>query len=110
MGASSRKVYYSISEVAEKLQLKPSLIRFWEKEFPQLSPRKTRKGNRKFSKEDIELLGIIRQLIKKQGYTIEGARQVLHKDKQDLRERSKRIQELKEVHDFLCQLRDAIAR
>ena len=108
MGTSLKKAYYSISEVASMLDLSPSLIRFWEREFPQLSPRKTRKGNRMFNEQDIETLDIIKQLVKKEGYTLEGAKQSLEKNKKALRERRKRLQELKEVRNFLSQLRDEL--
>ena len=108
MDTSLKKAYYSISEVANILDLSPSLIRFWEKEFPQVSPRKTRKGNRMFSAEDIETLDIIKQLVKKQGYTLEGAKQSLQKNRKALQEQRKHLQELKEIRDFLCRLRDAL--
>lgn len=108
MDTSPKKMYYSISEVANMLQVKTSLIRFWEKEIPQLSPQKSRKGNRKFNNKDIELLSIIHRLVKKQGYTLEGAKQALQKDTQTLREHHKHLQALKELHHFLCQLRQAL--
>ena len=108
MDTPPKKMYYSISEVAEQLQVKASLIRFWEREFPQLSPRKSRKGNRQFNHEDIELLNIIHQLVKKQGYTLEGAKQALQKDKQDIRERHKHVQALKDLRHFLSQLSEAL--
>ena len=110
MKTSPPKIYHSISEVAQMLEIKVSWIRFWEKEFTQLSPRKTSKGNRQFNADDIELLRIIHQLVKKQGYTLEGAKQALNKNKKALRERHKHLQSLKEIRGFLCQLREALKK
>ncbi len=73
----TEKLYYSISEVSELLELTPSTIRFWEKEFDQLKPTKNKKGNRLFTKKDIEHLKNIIQLVKEKGYTIQGAREQL---------------------------------
>lgn len=110
MKESATKIYYSISEVAHMLQVKVSLLRFWEKEFSELSPRKTRKGKRQFNAQDIELLQIIHQLVKKQGYTLEGAKQVLNKNKKVLKEQQKHLQALKDLRCFLTQLRDTLKK
>lgn len=71
------KIYYAIGEVARHLGVNPSLIRFWEKEFPQLKPKKNRRGDRLYTKKDIQLLEKIYQLVKVEGYTLEGARKHL---------------------------------
>lgn len=73
------KLYYSIGEVAEMFEVNSSLIRFWEKEFPQLHPRKNSRGNRVYSKKDIELFRKIHHLVKEKGYTLEGAKNALRK-------------------------------
>lgn len=78
--AELTKLYYSIGEVAEMLGVNASLIRFWEKEFKQLAPKKNKKGNRKFTPEDILVLQRIYQLVKIEGLTLEGAKKAL-KDK-----------------------------
>ena len=75
--AELTKLYYSIGEVADMLQVNASLIRFWEKEFPALSPKKNKKGNRKFSPADVELLSRIYHLVKVEGHTLEGAKKAL---------------------------------
>lgn len=80
------KLYYSIGEVADAFQVNPSLIRFWEKEFDILTPKKNKKGNRLFSKRDIEHLKLIYQLVKERGYTLEGARQALYTNDQLVKE------------------------
>lgn len=68
------KLYYSISEVAQMTELEPYVLRFWEKEFPMLHPKKNRGGNRVYQKKDIEMVNRIKQLLYKENYTIEGAR------------------------------------
>ncbi len=71
---SQEKLYYSISEVARMTRLEAYVLRFWEKEFPMLKPKKNRGGNRVYQKHDIELINQIKQLLYKENYTIEGAR------------------------------------
>lgn len=67
------KLYYSIREVSEALDLNPSLLRYWETEFPMLQPKKNRKGNRMYTQKDLELLRQIRHLLKERKFTIKGA-------------------------------------
>ena len=71
------KIYYPIGEVAEMFNVNTSLIRFWEKEFDIIKPKKNKKGNRLFTKEDIENFKKIFILVKQQGFTLEGAKQKL---------------------------------
>lgn len=71
------KLYYSIGEVSEILDLTNSLIRYWEGEFSELKPRKNRKGDRQFTVKDIETVFAIQQLVKERGFTIEGAKKEL---------------------------------
>ena len=73
------KLYFSIGEVADMFEVNSSLIRFWEKEFPQLQPRKNNRGNRVYNKKDIELFRKIHHLVKEKGYTLEGAKNALRK-------------------------------
>jgi len=77
------KRYYSIGEVAKAFDVNTSLIRFWEKEFDVLQPKKNAKGNRKFTPEDIKNLQLIYHLVKERGFTLEGAKIHLKEDKQD---------------------------
>ena len=69
--------YYSISDVADETQLKPYVLRFWEKEFPSLHPKKNRAGNRTYQRRDIDLILRVKHLLYQEGFTIEGARQRL---------------------------------
>lgn len=81
------KLYYSIGEVAEMFEVNTSLIRFWEKEFTQLQPRKNSRGNRVYSKKDLELFKKIHHLVKEKGFTLEGAKNALRdKPAQDNKE------------------------
>ena len=64
----TEKLYYTIGEVANLFQVNTSLIRFWEKEFEVLKPKKNKKGNRLFTKEDVSNLKIIFHLVKEKGY------------------------------------------
>ena len=68
------KIYYSIGEVAKAFDVNASLIRFWEKEFDILQPKKNKKGNRLFTQKDLENLKTIYHLVKEKGYTLEGAK------------------------------------
>lgn len=72
-----KKLYYSIGEVSEVTDLKQYVLRYWESEFPQLSPAKNRAGNRTYREKDIELVSFIKTLLYEKKYTIEGARQKL---------------------------------
>ena len=74
------KLYYSIGEVAEAFDVNPSLIRFWEKEFDIIKPKKNKKGNRLFTPEDIKNFKLIYNLVKERGFTLEGAKQKLKKN------------------------------
>ncbi|PJR04691.1 MerR family transcriptional regulator [Avrilella dinanensis] len=75
------KRYYSIGEVAKAFEVNTSLIRFWEKEFDVLKPRKNAKGNRMFTPEDIKNLQLIFHLVKEKGYTLDGAKEYLKQAK-----------------------------
>lgn len=71
------KLYYSIGEVAKAFHVNASLLRYWEKEFVILKPKKNKKGNRYFTAEDLKNLKIIHHLVKEKGYTLEGAKTAL---------------------------------
>lgn len=71
------KLYYSIGEVADMFDVNTSLIRFWEKEFPSVQPKKNKKGNRLFSPKNILELQRIYILVKEDGHTLEGAKKAL---------------------------------
>lgn len=72
-----KKLYYTIGEVAEMFNVNTSLIRFWEKEFKQIKPKKNSKGNRLFTVKDIQIFAQIYQLVKVEGFTLDGAKKML---------------------------------
>ena len=82
-----QKRYFSISEVAKMLDVKPSLLRFWEKEFSQIQPKTNARGKRSYTQADIDLVRRIYDLVKVQGLTLEGARKALTAKKGEARER-----------------------
>ena len=84
-----QKRYFTISEVAKMLELKPSTLRFWEKEFVQIQPKTNARGKRAYKQEDIDLLRRIHNLVKVQGLTLEGARKALKSRKGASSERDK---------------------
>lgn len=74
MDEERKRRYYSISDVARMMNLKPHILRFWETEFPMLKPRKNRAGNRAYTERDIKIVGLIRKLLYDEKFTIEGAK------------------------------------
>ena len=79
----AEKRYYSIGEVATAFNVNASLLRFWEKEFDVLKPKKNAKGNRKFTPEDIQNLRLIYHLVKERGFTLEGAKIHLKEERKE---------------------------
>ncbi len=75
MESEVKKLYYSIGEVSEIAQLKPYVLRYWESEFPNLSPAKNRAGNRVYTEKDVNRILEIKRLLYQERFTIEGARQ-----------------------------------
>tara|TARA_B100001758_G_C18178206_1_gene488014 strand:- start:288 stop:611 length:324 start_codon:yes stop_codon:yes gene_type:complete len=102
------KLYYSIGETAKMFNLSVSNIRFWEKEFDILQPKKNKKGNRLFQNKDIENLKIIYHLLKERGFTIEGAKNKLRENKKDTIDNINIINRLKEIRHFLVSLKEEI--
>lgn len=102
------KKYYSIGEVAEQLNVATSLIRFWESEFDVIKPKKNRKGNRQFTKEDIENVKLIYHLVKDRGFTLQGAKDLLKNNTNPLKERMSTIDSLKRIRSFLVELKNQL--
>ncbi len=103
------KLYYSIGEVANLFEVNTSLIRFWEKEFDVIAPSKNKKGNRLFTKKDIENFKLIFDLVKQKGYTLQGAKDklkggVMESDKAKL----EAIEKLKNIRMQLLKLKDGL--
>lgn len=102
------KKYFSIGEVAEVFKVAPSLIRFWESEFDILAPKKNKKGNRQFTKEDIDNLTVIYHLVKEKGYTLQGAKEALKNSRQKPVDKVEVIKSLEKVKDFLIELKKSL--
>lgn len=104
-----RKIFYSISEVAAMFSVNESLLRFWEKEFPQISPKKGSRGIRSYSKEDIERIRVIYDLLKVRGLKIAAARDILKQNKEGVPRPIEALQHLREVRAELVAMRDALS-
>ena len=102
------KLYYSIGEVAEAFSVNTSLIRFWEKEFDVLKPKKNAKGNRKFTPEDIKNLELIFHLVKERGFTLEGAKTHLKESKKETLTKFDMIRKLENIKAQLVALKESL--
>lgn len=102
------KLYYGIGEVAKAFGVNTSLIRFWEKEFDVLKPKKNAKGNRKFTPQDIKNLQLIYHLVKERGFTLEGAKTHLKEEKQKTLSNFDIIQKLEKVRSELIKIKDQL--
>ncbi|MCS6886409.1 MAG: MerR family transcriptional regulator [Acidobacteriota bacterium] len=71
------KLFFKIGEVCELLQVQPHVLRYWESEFPALSPQKSRSGQRAYRRKDVEIAMRIKQLLYEEGFTIAGAKRKL---------------------------------
>lgn len=91
------KRYYRIGEVAKAFNVNPSLIRFWDKEFDAIKPKKNNKGNRLFTQEDINSLQMIYHLVKEKGFTLEGARKKLKSKPEKIKDNHSIISRLEAI-------------
>ena len=103
-----KKLYYSIGEVAEIFDVNTSLIRFWEKEFDIIKPKKNAKGNRLFTEADVNNFYIIYHLVKERGFTLQGAKEKLKNNKEDTINQIEIVKSLTEVKSFLLELKEQI--
>lgn len=100
-----QKVYFSIGEVAEMFEVNTSLIRFWEKEFTIIKPKKNKKGNRLFTQKDIENFKIIYHLVKEKGFTLDGAKNELKSNKEFLNDKFEVMNRLKLIRIQLLEMK-----
>lgn len=100
------KRYYGIGEVAKAFDVNTSLLRFWEKEFDVLKPKKNAKGNRKFTPEDIKNLKLIFHLVKERGFTLEGAKIHLKEGKKETLNTFEIISKLEDVKNQLIKIKE----
>ncbi len=102
------KLYYSIGEVAEMLEVPVSTVRFWENEFEVLKPMKNKKGNRLFTQADIKNLKIIHHLLKDEGMTLSGAKKKLTGKWEETDFKYEINESLIKIKSMLLEIRDGI--
>lgn len=103
------KKYYSIGEVADMFKVASSLIRYWEGEFDIIRPKKDKKGNRRYTKDDIQKIRYVYHLVKEKGYTLQGAQEVIASGKQQGFDKVAAVQKLQEIKDFLINLKHELS-
>ena len=104
----SDKRYYKIGEVAKAFNVNASLIRFWDKEFDILKPKKNNKGNRLFTQEDIKNLQLIYHLVKEKGFTLEGAKNKLKENPEKVTNNHDIIAKLQAVKQELTEIKNQL--
>lgn len=102
------KLYYTMGEVTQMFDVNASQIRFYEREFDILQPKKNKKGNRLFTQNDIANLKIIFNLVKDKGYTLQGARDYLRSNKTEAKENQRVVDSLERLKSFLVEVRDSL--
>ena len=103
---NDKRLFYSIQEVADHFAVHVSLLRFWEKEFDNINPKKTAGGTRQYTREDIRQVEVVYRLVKDKGMTLEGARQTLKTKKDDETRRAEAISRLTEIKKELLLLEE----
>ena len=100
------KLYYTMGEVSAMFDVNQSLLRYYEKEFEILQPKKNKKGNRLFTNDDVENLKIILHLIREKKFTIEGARAYMSQNTDAEKNQQRIIASLESMRNFLIEVRD----
>ena len=104
----TEKLFYKISEVGKMFDINISTVRYWEKEFDILKPKKNKKGNRLFTPKDVANLKIIYHLLKERGFTLGGAKKKLKENKKDTIDNIEIVNHLKDIKGFLVKLREEL--
>lgn len=102
------KLYYSIGEVASMFNVNASLIRYWEKEFDVLQPKKNKKGNRFFTSKDIDNIYIIYHLVKERGMTLKGVKKKLKENREDTINNVEVVKSLQNIKNLLIEIREGL--
>ncbi len=105
---SKDKLYFSMGEIAEAFGVNASLIRFWDKEFDVLKPKKNAKGNRMFTQEDVRNLQLIYHLVKERGFTLEGAKTHLKEGQKKTLDKYDIISKLESVKSALTNIKNQL--
>ncbi len=106
--SNSKKLYFTIKEVASHFGVNESLLRFWETEFKEIKPRKTQGGIRQYTRDDIEAIELVYSLVKNKGLTLEGARQTLKVKKDEETRRLDLIHKLEDIKKELNELKEGL--
>lgn len=99
------KLYYSIGEVAQMFGVSETLLRYWEKEFPSIAPRKSGRNIRQYSKEDIEQIRLVHNLVKVRGMKLAAAREALRKNKTGTQQTVEVMERLQAVREELMRIK-----
>lgn len=102
------KLYYSIGEVASMFNVNASLIRYWEKEFDVLQPKKNKKGNRLFTSKDVDNIYIIYHLVKERGMTLKGVKKKLKENREDTINNVEVVKSLQNIKNLLLEIREGL--
>jgi DNA-binding transcriptional MerR regulator len=102
------KLYYSIGEIADMFNVNTSLIRYWEKEFDVIKPKKNKKGNRFFTAEDIDNFNLIHELVKIRGMTLKGAKKKLKENRDGTVKNYEIVKILKDVRQMLVEIKEGL--
>lgn len=105
---SDSKIFFSIGEVAQLFDLNESTLRFWEKEFDHIQPKKTTKGFRQYTKADIENIRMVYHLVKEKGMTLVGAKKVIHDNKRKLSTKLELLDRLTAIKEELLAIKAEI--
>ncbi len=106
----AQKLFYSMGEVAEMFDVRPSLLRYWEEHIPQLRPKRTGKGNRRYTEKDIELIKTIYHLVKERGMRIEGATKALRQQRRtgEVADNAALLEHLQRIRALLVEVREEL--
>ncbi len=102
------KKYFTIGEVAKSLGEATSLIRFWETQFDFIKPKKNKKGNRKYTQDDLKKIKLVHHLVKEKGYTLQGAQDHIKTSANSIDENSEMIASLQKIKGFLKDMKDQL--
>lgn len=102
------KLYYSIGEVAQMLGVSETLLRFWEKKFPQLNPKRAGRDIRQYRQEDVETAKMIYHLVKERGMTLDGAQRRLRNNGESAKRNYEVVDRLKTIREELVSMRNAL--
>jgi len=108
MEKEAKKLYFTIGEVSKKFNVNTSLIRYWEKEFSVIKPKKNKKGNRLFTEKDVDNFHLIYHLVKERGMTLKGAKMKLKENREDTLNNFEVVQSLKNIREMLMDIRDSL--